>query len=72
MTITIEISEELRDELADRKLFPEETYEEVIRGLLEDTKELSGEAKREVEEACEQIRAGKVSTLEELRKELGI
>ncbi|MDP2217574.1 MAG: hypothetical protein Q8J68_09845 [Methanolobus sp.] len=72
MATTIQISEELQAELANRKLFSRETYEEVIWDLLEDTKELSAETKREIEESREQIRAGKFSTLEEVRDELGL
>ncbi|QLC50839.1 hypothetical protein HWN40_11660 [Methanolobus zinderi] len=72
MATTIQISEELRAELANRKLFSRETYEEVIWDLLEDTKELSAETKREIKESREQIRAGKFSTLEEIRDELGL
>ncbi|KXS44767.1 MAG: hypothetical protein AWU59_312 [Methanolobus sp. T82-4] len=72
MATTIQISEELQAELANRKLFSRETYEEVIWDLLEDTKELSAETKREIEESREQIKAGKFSTLEEIRDELGL
>lgn len=72
MATTIQISEELQAELANRKLFSRETYEEVIWDLLEDTKELSAETKREIEESREQIRTGKFSTLEEIRDELGL
>ena len=72
MATTIQISEDLQNELANRKLFTRETYEEVIWDLLEDTKELSIETKTEIEEAREQIRTGQFSTLEDVRKELGI
>jgi hypothetical protein len=72
MATTIQISEDLKNELANRKLFSRETYEEIIWDLLEDTKELSIETKIEIEEAREQIRAGQVSTLEDVKKELGI
>ncbi|MBP1908014.1 hypothetical protein [Methanolobus bombayensis] len=40
--------------------------------MLEDTKELSIETKLEIEKARAQIRAGHFSTLEDVRKELGI
>jgi predicted CopG family antitoxin len=72
MVTTIQISEDLQNELANRKMFTRETYEEVIWDLLEDTKELSIETKLEIEEARAQIRAGHFSTLEDVRKELGI
>nr|WP_321496624.1 hypothetical protein [uncultured Methanolobus sp.] len=72
MATTIQISEELQAELTNRKLFSRETYEEVIWDLIEDTRELSDETKRELEEARQEIREGKVFTLEEVRKELGL
>ncbi|MHC1575857.1 MAG: hypothetical protein ACXQTE_00740 [Methanosarcinaceae archaeon] len=72
MATTIQISEELRSELTIRKLFVRETYEEVIWDILEDTKELSHETKKEIEEARKEINAGKFSTLEEVSNELGL
>ncbi len=72
MATTIQISEDLQSELANRKLFSRETYEEVIWDLIEDTRELSDETKRELEEARQEIRDGKVFTLEQVRKELGL
>lgn len=72
MATTIQISEELQAELTNRKLFSRETYEEVIWDLIEDTRELSDETKRELEEARQEIRDGEVFTLEEVRKELGL
>jgi len=72
MVTTIQISEELKAELTNRKLFSRETYEEVIWDLIEDTRELSDETKRELEEARQEIRDGEVFTLEEVRKELGL
>ena len=72
MATTIQISEELQSELTNRKLFSRETYEEVIWDLIEDTRELSSETKKEIEESRRQIEAGKFSTLEDIKNELGL
>ena len=72
MATTIQISEALRGELASRKLYEKESYEEVIRDLLEDSVELSEEAKKEIELAKRDIKAGKVYTLAEVKKGLGL
>ena len=39
MVTTIQVAEETKDTLESVKLFPEETYEEVIRRLIEISKE---------------------------------
>jgi predicted transcriptional regulator len=67
---TIQISEELQDVLAKRKLSDRETYEEVIWDIIEDTREINEETKRELEEARAEIKAGKVHTLEQVKKDL--
>lgn len=72
MPTTIQISEELRDKLAARKLSDKESYEEVISDLLEDTLELSEETKKEIEQARKEIKEGKVYTLEDIKKEFGL
>ncbi len=72
MTTSIQISEELQKELIKMKFFDKETYEEVIWGLLEDSQELSEQTKMEIEQARAEIKAGKSSTLGEVKKELGL
>ena len=71
MATTIQISEGLANELKVRKLFDKESYEEVIWDLIEDTKELSAETKKDIEEARSEIARGDYVTLEEAKKELG-
>lgn len=70
MATTIQISEELQHELAEKKLFDRETYEEVIWDIIEDTKELSEETKRNIEKSRAEIKAGKFKTLSQVKKEL--
>ncbi len=72
MVTTIQVSEELQQELAERKQFVRETYEEVIWDLIEDTMELTEETKRELEEARLEATQGKTHTLDEVKKELGL
>jgi len=72
MATTIQISEELQSKLTKRKIFNRETYEEVIWDLLEDTMELTEETKRDIAEAREDIKKGRVYTLDQVKKEVGL
>ena len=71
-TTTIQVSAGLAEELRDRKLYDNESYEDVILDLIEDTLELSEETKKDIEEARSEIERGEYVTFEELKKELGI
>jgi len=70
MVTTIQISGTLQKELAKKKIFDQETYEEVIWDLIEDTKQLSEETKKELEESRAEIKKGKFYTMEQVKKEL--
>lgn len=72
MATTIQISEELQKELARKKLFERETYEEVIWDLIEDTKELSEETKRNIEQSRKEFKEGKFHRWEDIKKELNL
>jgi len=72
MVTTIQISEELKKELSKKKFSDRETYEGIIWDLLEDTIELSEKTKKEIEESRAEIKAGKVLTLTQIKKELKI
>ena len=67
---SIQVSPGLLKKLKARKLFDRESYEDVIYNLLEDTKELNEETKRDIEKARAEIREGKFYTLEQVKKEL--
>jgi RNA polymerase-interacting CarD/CdnL/TRCF family regulator len=69
---TIQVSNVLHNELIKRKLFDRETYEEVIWDLIEDTRELNDQTKRDIEKARDEIKAGNVHTLAQVKKELGL
>lgn len=72
MVTTIQISEELQSKLTNRKMFDRETYEEIIWDLLEDTMELSEETRKDIAEAREDVKKGRVYTLDQVRKEAGL
>ena len=72
MSTTIQISEELKKELSRKKLSSGETCESIIWDLLEDTTELNEAIKKELEESRKEKRAGKISTLGQIKKELNI
>ena len=72
MVTTIQISDELKKELAKKKFSDRETYENIIWDLLEDAMELNEETKKELEQSREEIKAGKVQTLAQIKKELKI
>ena len=75
MKTTIQVSKEVKELLDQLKLHPREPYDSVIRRLIEtrmDEEPLSEETLRRIEEALEDIRAGRIYTTEEARRELGI
>lgn len=72
MATTIQISKELQAKLNERKFSNKERYEDVIWDLIEDTMELSETAKMHIRESEKEIKAGKVHTLEEVKKELSL
>ncbi|SDJ85118.1 DUF7557 family protein [Methanoculleus thermophilus] len=70
---TIKIDVELRDRLNALKVHPRESYNEVIERLADmavDEEPLSEETIRQIERSLEDIRAGRVYTLEEVMAEL--
>ena len=69
---TIQISRDLQQELNKMKLFSRETYEEVIWNVIEDTKELSEQTKKNIAKSRKEISEGKFITLSNLRKKYKI
>lgn len=70
MATTIQISDELKDELSNKKLYQKETYEEVIWAILQDIKDLDEQTQREIEAARGEIRRGDHYTLSSARSKL--
>ena len=72
---TILIKRVVKKELDDLKVHPRESYNDVIERLInvkKDTGELSEETLRDIERSLKEIRGGKIHTLEEVEKRLGI
>ena len=69
-TTTIQVSRELLGELKSRKMYDKESYEDIIRDLLEDTMELSEQTLINIKKSEEDIKAGKVKTLAEVEARL--
>jgi predicted CopG family antitoxin len=69
---TIQISLDLQQELNKMKLFNRETYEEVIWNVIEDTKELSEQTKKDIALSRKEISEGKFITLSNLKKKYDI
>ncbi len=72
MATTIQIIEKLQEKLKNRNLYDNESYEDVIWDLLEDSMELSEETLKDIEKARKEIKEGKGKTIEQVRKELGL
>ncbi len=72
MATTIQVSEKLVETLKKRKLYDKESYEEVIWDLMEDSREVNAETKKEIEQARTDIKAGKFYTHEQVKKRLGL
>ena len=71
MTTTIQIDEDIRDALNKMKIHNRETYNDVLKRLIEDLKELNKETKAELESAIREIESGRYKTLEEMIADLG-
>lgn len=73
---TIQIHGSVKDRLDALKDFERETYEDVIKKMLdvvaEENMELSAQTKREIEEARKEFRAGKGISFKEVLKKAGL
>ena len=70
-TTTIQLSIEMKKKLQDMKLYPRETYEEVLERLLEDLQELNRKTKEDIKRAVHEIEEGRFRTHEQLKTEMG-
>jgi predicted CopG family antitoxin len=72
---TILIKRTVKKDLDELKVHPRESYNDVIERLIhvkKDTGELSEQTLRDIEQSLKEIRGGKIHTLEEEEKRLGI
>lgn len=75
MVTTIQVTKRTKKELQKMKLFPKETYEEVIQRLIEISREeegLSTETIQNIEKALEDVKKGRIYSTEEVKKELDL
>ena len=70
MATTIQVSKDLLEELKSRKMYDKESYEDIIKDLLEDTMELSAETLANIKKSEVDIKAGRVKTLAEVEARL--
>lgn len=69
---TIQLSVKVKKQLDKIKISSSESYNNVIEYLLEDYKEVNEQTKRDIEEALEDVKAGRVISQKELEKEYGL
>ncbi|PIN98234.1 MAG: hypothetical protein COT90_05165 [Candidatus Diapherotrites archaeon CG10_big_fil_rev_8_21_14_0_10_31_34] len=72
MATTIQISKTLQTALKKKKMYENESYEELIWNLLEDSMKLNEETKKDIKEARADVKKGKFYTLEQVEKEAGL
>lgn len=70
MATTIQISDELLNRLRMMKMNDKESYENIIWDMIEDSMELSEEAKKNIAISEKQIEEGKTTSLEEIKRKL--
>ena len=72
MSTTIQISDNVKSILDRMKMIERETYNDIIKRMIEDDLELNEKTKTEIEEARKRIKSGKFITQEEAKKRLGL
>ena len=72
---TIQLNKKTKDVLEKQKLYPNETFDQIIQRLMQKRDyddELSSQTIKNIEEGVKDIKAGRVYTTEQLNKELGL
>lgn len=71
---TIQVNTRTLERLKMAKQYEREPYEEVINKLLDEVEEetLSNEEIEEIKQSLEEVKKGKVKSIEQVAKELGI
>lgn len=72
MVTTIQISRELLNKLQMMKIHVKESYEDLIWDLIEDRMEFSEETKKNIANAEEDYKKGRIVSLEELKRKRGL
>lgn len=72
---TIQLDKRTKDDLEKQRLYPNETFDQVIQRLVQKKDyddELSPQTIKNIEEGIKDIKEGRVYTTEQLNKELGL
>jgi len=72
MDTTIQVSKNLLEKLARMKIHEKESYESIIWDLIEDRMEFSAETKNNLAQSEREIKEGKTTSLESIKKKLAI
>lgn len=70
-TTTIQVTKDVKSMLDGMRLYGRETYNDLILRIIEDSRELSEQTKKEIKKARAEISAGRFKAHEKLGKELG-
>ena len=70
MVTTIQVTSKLLTKLKQMKMYDNESYEDVVWDLIEDSMELSEETKKHIAQSEKEIKEGKTVSLEEIKKKL--
>lgn len=68
MATTIQISEQLKQDLLKRRVFERETYEDIIKSIMEDNDDISEDLIKRLERSRKQIDEGKTHSFDEIKK----
>jgi hypothetical protein len=71
-TTTVQIRREVKERLDAMKIHPRESYNDILQRILEDLEAINPEAMARYDEIMRQVRKGKFTTDDDLRRELGL
>lgn len=69
---TIQVSRDVKEKLEKLKISRRDTYNDIIEQLIEDSQELSDQAKKDLEEALDDVKHGRVVPHEEVKRSLNL
>lgn len=72
MATTIQISNELKKKLEERKSGPKDSYEDVIWDMYEDTTELSNATKRHLAQSRREAEEGNIVPFSDVMRKAGL
>jgi len=72
MPTTIQVSDAIKEILEKMKMIDKESYNDVIKRMIEDNLEVSEKTRKELEEARARVSKGKYVTMKEVEQKLGL